>query len=437
MRRERLLNEILRGKPTAFSQSIVIGIFFFIYPWSLCCQSVSESVYPQDSISILKYLSLQKWDHHPTEFQLNSTILKTSLNLAQSFIVSNQKSDGTFIYKYDWIKHSTKGGDDAVREAGALWGLSLLQRQQSSLMLQEAVERGIGFYANQSKDDVGKTIAVPDSNGNTVKCGTIALLGLSIIDYLRSNPEISPQHYKNLNTQLDSYLNTLLWMETKDGHFAYGFIPPTRSLPAQLISKSSPYYDGEALLCLVEAAKYLGKKDLIPGIETTAKAMVHFYVKPMMVENQDPDDAIKFYQWGAMSFWEIEEAGWMSSDHLDATLLVMAHWLIYNHQIVSKKINVAQSLEGLLPTYQLARKENRDAADEIAWVIDNILSRTLALQVGGPFSNQNPFIRDHSTVDPHAIGGFLRDPINPVLRIDFTQHSMHAVILALDDLYFH
>ena len=71
--------------------------------------------------------------------------------------------------------------------------------------------------------------------------------------------------------------------------------------------------------------------------------------------------------------------------------------------------------------YSLKAEKYRDT-------IEKGLGKLSTWQVGSPVANS--FIRKHPTADPLAIGGVQNHGSESPLRIDVTQHQMHAVILA-------
>ena len=66
--------------------------------------------------------------------------------------------------------------------------------------------------------------------------------------------------------------------------------------------------------------------------------------------------------------------------------------------------------------------------------IDKGLYRLTSWQIGGPV-DRNYFLSSNKTDDKVAIGGIMNSCKNPNLRIDVTQHQMHAVILARRFIY--
>ena len=56
-------------------------------------------------------------------------------------------------------------------------------------------------------------------------------------------------------------------------------------------------------------------------------------------------------------------------------------------------------------------------------------------QVGGPLAHTNKFLKKHETQEKIAIGGIMNAKNKAPLRIDTTQHQMHALMMALDTLF--
>ena len=125
-----------------------------------------------------------------------------------------------------------------------------------------------------------------------------------------------------------------------------------------------------------------------------------------------------------------------SRDTLGDCTLVMAWWMIYTHRTLARNRNTAYAYEGIIYAYRLAKTRNlKMAASDLASTIDKGLYKLTGWQVGGPLENLNPYLLDHPTDDTLAVGGVMNHKAEAPLRIDVTQHQMHAVILALENLY--
>ena len=65
---------------------------------------------------------------------------------------------------------------------------------------------------------------------------------------------------------------------------------------------------------------------------------------------------------------------------------------------------------------------------KLGCVIEEGLSKLMSWQVGSPLANS--VIAARPTNDPRAIGGVQNHHREPGLRIDVTQHELHALLLA-------
>ena len=104
------------------------------------------------------------------------------------------------------------------------------------------------------------------------------------------------------------------------------------------------------------------------------------------------------------------------------------------HKTLERTRNTAYAYEGIIHAYELARVTgDKNHTEKFASVIDEGLYKLTSWQVGGPI--QNEYLQNHTTSDTLAIGGIMNHKEEPPLRIDVTQHQMHAVILARRYVY--
>lgn len=379
-------------------------------------------------ITGLTYLLL---DQHATLLaythskELTRKVLDNSLELGKQFLLINQKADGSFNYEYDFVKDEFSKGDSQVRQAGALWGIALVHQELPSSESQQAIEKGLAFFESHTREtQAGKFIAYPgEPSGRT---GTLALVTLTLIDFLRV--ETNHPNKPHLDSLLNDYLTFLLSLRKEDGHFAGSYNLKT----GRGQGKSSPYFDGESLLTLSKAAKYLGYDSLQNQIKESAEKMYDIYVTEARKEDRDSNQTKGFYQWGSMSFYEIYTAGW--GDQWAGRTIEMAYWMIDTHRTLIRNRNTAYAYEGMTSAWQLAKLTGDEwAMKKIGVVIDIGLSKLISWQVGGPL--QNDFLQDHPPASKLAIGGVMNHRAESPLRIDVTQHQNHAIILARRYLY--
>jgi len=364
----------------------------------------------------------------PGRTRLTRAVLDESLALGRRFLLNNQRPEGNFYYCYDFLQRRDVDGDSSVRQAGALWGLALIHRDGPSPQTAEAVARGLAFFRRYSRRTPtgGRYVAYPtDLMGST---GTVALVCLSLIETVRADPDSATAIARR--RELDEYLHFLLAVRMPDGRFHARY--DHRS--GRGFGGPSPYYDGESLLALARAARYAGRGDLKGVLLESAERMYETHVEGALRLDPDSADTKGFYQWGTMAFYELYTSGWQGTKVYAPRAVALAEWMIDVHRTLDRTRNTAYAHEGMVTAWELARLSgDRRARDKIADVIDRGMAKLTSWQVGGPM--ENDFLRDHPTADPRAVGGVMNQRDGPALRIDVTQHQMHAVILARRFIY--
>jgi hypothetical protein len=397
----------------------------------------SETPMEEFPIWLRKSLNTLTWKTQESEKKLNRVILEQSLGLGQQFLINNQRSEGNFNYEYDFVTRKMSKGDSQVRQAGTLWGLALIYQYNRDTTTRKALDKGLDYFFKYTRQGPAHgSLLITYPNETDCKTGTVALVALAIIEYLRTEKtgsiHINSQRRDELSHHLKGYLKFLEYLRLEDRHFSESFSlqNATRS------NSSNPYFDGETLLTLIKAARYLGHRELIPIIEDSAAVMAKRYTIDAWQEDVDSPLTKGFYQWGSMAFWEYQGAGWKNSGILGDCILVMAWWMINTHHTLARSRNTAYAYEGIVHAYQLAKSRNLQMAIKVlASTIDKGLYKLTGWQVGGPLERLNPFLVEHPTDDPLAVGGVMNHRAEAPLRIDVTQHQMHAVILSLNNVY--
>jgi len=363
--------------------------------------------------------------------QLDRATLDRSLQLGRTFLLNSQTEAGNFNYEYDWREKTLSRDDNQVRQAGALWGLTLIHNDAPDPELESHIDRGIAFFASHQRSgpDGRSCVAYPGDRMGTT--GTIALLALAHVDYLRALGQGSPEpKSRQLRNRLDGYLRYLLAARNEDGVF-HGEFDPSSCTPS---GEHSPYSDGEALLALTKAAKYLGRTDLVPLAIEVADAGYRLNVERALAEDSDSDTTKGFYQWSSMSFFELATSGWPGTQKYGTYVMDLADWMIHTHHTLWRTRNTAYAYEGIIHAYEIARERNDPRQSIYGCVIDVGLQRLTSWQVGGPIPAD--YLRGTQELDdPFAVGGIQNEARLPGLRIDVTQHQMHAVILARRYVY--
>jgi hypothetical protein len=419
----------------------------------------------------------KKNKNNNNQMLLSRSVLQESLQLGCSHIQRNQKPEGNFNHLYDFVERQqqtfdTEDDDSSVvvRHAGALWGLTLCwQHEPHQAEWQRAVEKGLDFFLQHSRPGPmpGSTMIVYPFGGgfeSQSDTGANALLGLALVDYLRTlqdhphnnvttNAAIDSTKQQRYQEQLQSTIQFLKFLQRPDQSFAQYYDMSTQSKA----DHGSPYSDGQAMLCLVKAARYLGnnkndnyQETLVPLIEDAALVLAKRYTLDVWRDNADSPLCKGFYPWSSMFLWEYWHAQWKDYEVAGDYVMVTAHWMVYVHQVLARKQNTGYAYEGLLCAYDVASLRGyTPAVNAYEQTIDEGLYMLTQWQVGGPLAHLNKFLQqekkktnsmddnnnDEDDDDPLATGGIMNSRNEASLRIDTTQHQMHAVMMALDFVY--
>lgn len=356
--------------------------------------------------------------------------LENAIENGRTYFLNHQKGDGNFIYSLDLSNGRIKNKDNPIRQAGALWAVCSLCRDRYNEPTGEMARRGIEFFAKNmiTLPNGLKCTAYPEKD--TIATGTVALYCLALIEYLRAQEKfMEPDmriHYQGL---LDTHLAFLKNLEMEDGSWiAYTDIKQN----VQGI-RSSPYYDGEALLAYIKAAKYLGRTDLIPRIEMALPKLVKKYTEDCWADIEKWKDSKGFSQWGMMSMGEYFTADWNTHDaYILKAAPAYAWWLIHGNKLEERTGNTGYSVEGLLGVYSIfdANGDKENAA-KIRAITERIMARLLTLQCGSELSKYNSALSKIIKFPENAEGGIIAADDDPTVRIDTHQHQMHAMLLML------
>jgi hypothetical protein len=83
--------------------------------------------------------------------KLTPQLLRTSLKLGTQFLINSQKPEGNFEYLYDWKQQQYSQQDDAVRQAGAGWGLATIHMFDPSEEVEVALQKALDFMNKRSR----------------------------------------------------------------------------------------------------------------------------------------------------------------------------------------------------------------------------------------------------------------------------------------------
>ncbi|MHB8968971.1 MAG: hypothetical protein ACYC3X_02720 [Pirellulaceae bacterium] len=358
---------------------------------------------------------------------LTRDLLDQSLALGRQFLLTSQLPAGLFRYHVNFLTGEVLPEQSPIRQAGALWGVALIHQDQPSVETRTAVLRGLAFFSEHSQltPDGRRFICFPgDGDADS---GAVALVALSLIDFLRAEPV--DQHVP-LRKQLDEYLLFLWSLERPDHRFYRKYLSTT----GEGWGQASPYFDGEILLACVKAARFLRREDWQPRILQAADASYTACASDAVQRRRDDPDTKGFFQWACLAFAELYASHWPQTEPYAQRTIELAHWMIDVHKPRERPGNTAYAYEGIVTAYSLARDLGDVRAEEkFRHVIDEGLAVLTTWQVGS--RSANAYLRENPRFDPSCLGGVLGAANKPWLRVDTTQHQMHAVILARRHLW--
>lgn len=359
---------------------------------------------------------------------LTRETLDRSLAAGRQYLLNSQREDGNFYYEFDFVAERPTQDDNEVRQAGAVWGLALIHRDHPTPQTKAAVEMALAYFATHSRVASGERRYVVYPGAEIGTLNTVAILVLALTDFLHAEPE-HPQA-ESLRRQQTQYINLLLSQRMPNGRFYYQYDLET----LQGVGDSSPYSDGEALLALAQAVNEAGRRDLQAGVVESAEEMYRHYVTEARKISPDSNLTKGFYQWASLAMYQMYDAGWPQADVYAQRTIELAHWMIDVHHTLERTRNTGYAYEGIVTAWELARRTDDEASREkFGNVINQGMGKLTTWQVGGP--TPNAFIREFPTTDPRAVGGVMNGASDSILRIDVTQHQMHAVLLARQFIY--
>jgi hypothetical protein len=372
------------------------------------------------------------WTTRTTLPPLTRKLLVESIEAARVYFLNQQLPEGHFIYGLNVVDSTTAKDDNQVRQAGALWGLSSLGRDRHTQATRHGVVCGLDFYFRNSRPLQLGRIAPVYPGADEVSTGMVALLSLAIVELCRGQDDYLTATGRGLyETWLGTYVQYLQHMELDNGGWGDRYLITLNERSPE----SSPYFDGETLLLYCKAARYLGRSELIPRIEYGAPLLAERYTVAAWQTDPTSDETKGFCQWGCMAFAEYVEAGWQKADIVGDAALSLAWWLIYRHEIESRRGNTGYAVEGLLGAYRVARQRGDAASMQILrGVCERLLTRLISWQVGGPLQDRNHFLSTQQ-IDPKATGGIMNGEDSGYVRIDVVQHQVHAMLMALELLF--
>lgn len=359
--------------------------------------------------------------------KLTPQALDQSIELSRRFLLNCQREDGSFIYELDAAKGVDLGTRNAVREIGALWALSFIQRQNPTPQTAAAIVRSLKYqdlYARRTAAG-GKYLTEPGAKEWTTNA--VAIYALALLDFLASDEgSMDAAVRKKCQADLAATMKFLMSLRLSGGRFSSTY----RVADGLGVEAPTPHSDGEVLLALVRYAKEQSTDDaaLRDAVIESAAIMYSTYVRSALRADPQSEDAQGFYQWGSMAFYELYTSGWPGTESYAARTIAMAQWTIDVRGILKLPGNSCHSYEGLAVAWELARlTKDTKGQRHIGDTIERGLGKLITWQVGSPLAGDA--VPKTFNRSPKSQGGVLSAPADPRIRIDTVQHQTHATQL--------
>lgn len=376
------------------------------------------------------YLQEDYWTKKDQPPVLTRDDLVRSVEGMRAYFLNHQFVSGKFLYAENIRTNEMfTGKDHQVRQAGALWGVSLLLRDRYNEPTRRAVVLGMDFFLNcrQTLPDGNFIIVYP--NETVLNTGTVAIFCLALTEFLYSQDKyLQDEQRVPLRKALDSHLDFLKSMELTDGGWGndYDVANNLRS------PEASPYYDGETLLAYCKAARYMGRTDLLPRIQESLPKLLSKYTVDNWDKEQDLAATKAFAHWGCLAMAEYAEAGWGDLALPLAAAKALTNYNIYENKLLEKTGNTGYAVEGLIGAWRVAMQAgDQEYADSLRQTAMQVLGKLSMMQVGNPHAKRNTVLSSFQNIPEKAVGGVTQGFESDLIRIDLVQHQTHATLMAL------
>ena len=410
-----------------FFTLIVVITFLFPMQYAFASQEVpSTDALVQQIGALQKYVQKIKARLGLAQYEtLDDSVIRDSILQGTKWLVASQEDSGHFAYEYEPYKDSYLGGDNIVRQAGALFALSEVARRDVSGDEErtEAIENAITYFETLSPehDYEGTSVRCLTKNKTSNVCmlGATALALSGILGYVEANPEKGSE-YEEL---IEKYLTFILTSKKPDA----GFLDEYRLNIGFRSEKESSFSNGESLLALVRYYQHNPRTDVKEVIEDTFA----------YIEHKEFDTPL--YLW-AMAALKDMHAMWPDETYV-AYAQKFTTWrmdsLRRNHGTIR---NYCASTEGLASAYSVL-ENNIDPVllRQLRSEIDFWNAKNFDLQImeGDTYRlvPENGQVVLTSVIDmPQSQGGFLTADDELTQRIDFTQHCVSTYLQTLVDI---
>lgn len=380
----------------------------------------------QQLTALTKYVQKLTFSLTPQkQARVSDEVLRASIKDGVSWLATAQEQNGHFVYEYLPYEDDYLGGDNIVRQAGALYALSEVARRdtQKDVQTDTAIENAIAYFERISPEhryeDTDVRCLTKNEENKTCMLGATALALTGVLGYVEANPTKATT-YKNL---MQGYVSFILESKIPNA----GFNDEYRIDIGFRQGKESSFSNGEALLALVRYYQYEQRADVKKVINETFE-----YLK-----GKEFDASL--YLW-AMAAVKDMQMLWPSEMYTTYGK-EFTNWrlglLTFSH---GTNRNYCASTEGLVSAYSLLKNSTTEAEQKrLRTEIDFWNTKNIDLQITKEdvyrlAYEDNIFALKKVLNIEQSRGGFLTADDELTQRIDFTQHCVSTYLQTLVDV---
>ena len=361
------------------------------------------------------------------EAKLSDTALRESVKGGALWLAASQEKNGHFRYEYLPYEGVYRDDDNIVRQTGALFELSEIERldRGNTYNFKKELVRSIGYFETLSAPGsyAGQEFrCIKEGKDFSCKLGATALAAIGVINTLTEYPDLK----KKYEPLLLDYMAYIMTMKKDDVGFRYYYYPSRKKQK----DDESSFSNGEAFLALVRYDQYAPSTEVKTMVDTTFSYL-----------NNDTLFDAPLYLWVMAAIKDLERTRPQPA-YVSYVDRYTAWRLLDNKRYAASTRNRCPYIEGLASAYSvLENHETQVLKPLVLGTIDSMIAQVSWLQIGS--NNLYRYVIDRmggrflKLAEPKkAMGGFLTgsDAVDLTQRIDFTQHCLSAYSQALVDI---
>jgi hypothetical protein len=410
-------------KQTTVALILIIAISIPLQPLSAETHDSAEAGLVAQLVAIKNYL--ERILTHTATSPLGTTELTALIEGGSMWLTSAQEESGHFRYEYLPYEDEYLGGDNTVRQAGALYALGEIARRDPDLshVHEETIERAIAFFESitvtEDRGEADFACVAEKEGSNRCVLGATSLALIGMLGYIEARPEVAETYEERIASYTDYILAA-----KKPGA---GFRNVHRTDSSNQQDAESSFSNGEALLALVRSYKLYPRKDVK---EVAADTFTY-------LSTTEYDTPLYLWMMAALkemhTLWGNEEYVTYGKDYTD--------WRIARaNPFRGTDRNYCAYAEGIASAYTLLEESATDAEKTaLKTELDHWNRKHSTLQITEDDRYRILVDREEVRIDglenPElAIGGFLTGEREPTQRIDFTQHCITTYVQTLVDI---